>query len=120
LAVGLSGCAPRGENGAAGASDAPTADEVARARGLYDDMGCAACHGDSGEGIEGTAPALEALAPYWSVERLEAYLRDPQAFRAEHPDLDARHEVTYDAEMPAFDFLSEEQLRVLARWLLTR
>jgi len=120
LALALAGCGHQGNEHAAERPDAPTDDEVAQARSVYENMGCGACHGDSGEGIAGTAPALEKLAPYWTVEKLEAYLRDPQAFRAEHPDFDARHETRYDAEMPAFDFLSDEDLRALADWLLKR
>lgn len=115
----LAGCSPRGDAPASGGAPGLTADEVARARTLYENASCAVCHGESGEGVEPNAPALEGLASYWDEERLATYLLDPAAFRAANPDFDARGTKTYEMEMPAFDYLSEEERRALARWLLT-
>ena len=118
-AIGLAGCAPRSEPPPDASASSITENEVAEARAVYDDSGCAACHGERGEGVEDMGPALEALASYWDVERLADYVRDPQAFRAEHPGHAERRARDPDLEMPAFDFLSEDDLRLLARWLLT-
>jgi mono/diheme cytochrome c family protein len=101
-------------------SAAPTREEIDRARALYDGQACATCHGENAEGIEGAGPALRDLRPYWDVERLMGYLEDPRAFREENPDFEERRDRTYDLEMPAFDTLSDEERRLLARWLLTR
>ena len=72
------------------------------------------------QGLEGAGPALRDLAPYWDVDRLMAYLADPETFRAANPDFEDRREAVFELEMPAYDHLSEDQRRLLARWLLTR
>ena len=115
----LAGCSQRPGAPASGDAPGPTDDEVARARTLYENASCGVCHGESGEGVEPNAPALGGLASYWDEERLAAYLLDPAAFRAANPDFEARGKQTYEMEMPAFDYLSEEERRALARWLLT-
>jgi len=116
--MAVSGCSPRSGEAATGRVSGLTGDEVARARSLYENAACGVCHGDSGEGVEQSAPALGGLEPYWTAERLMEYVRDPAAFRAANPDFGARSDVTYELEMPAFDYLSEDELRLLARWLL--
>ena len=117
IALGLAGCSSRVDE-APHSPPTPglTGDEVARARALFDDGGCAVCHGDAGEELD-SGPPLTGLAEYWDVERLAAYVRDPSEFRQAPRDLDAG--VEYEAEMPAYDYLSEEELQLLARWLLT-
>jgi mono/diheme cytochrome c family protein len=94
--------------------------EASRARQLFEREGCVACHGEMTQGIENAGPALHALAPYWDVPRLMEYINDPTVFRAANPDFEQRRDVTYEVEMPAFDHLSAEQRKLLARWLLTR
>jgi mono/diheme cytochrome c family protein len=94
--------------------------EESRALELYQAEACAACHGEMAQGQEEIGPALRDLAPYWDVDRLMVYLADPEGFRAANPDFDERRDVAFEIEMPAFDHLSEEQRRLLARWLLTR
>jgi mono/diheme cytochrome c family protein len=94
--------------------------EESEALALYRSEACAVCHGEMGEGIEGAGPVLRDLAPYWDVERLMTYIADPEGFSAANPDFDERRDQTFELEMPASDHLSEEQRRLLARWLLTR
>jgi mono/diheme cytochrome c family protein len=98
----------------------PTAAEIARAVELYGQQACPECHGGNAEGVEDTGPALRELAPYWDVDRLVAYLADPDGFRIANPDFEERRDTVYELEMPAFDFVPEEDRRLLASWLLTR
>ena len=98
---------------------APTDAEIAQAQAIYEDQSCGVCHGETADGGE-IGPALRDLAPYWDVERLTAYLRDPDGFRSANPDFDARRTQAYDMEMPAYDELSDEDSRVLLGWLLSR
>ncbi len=94
--------------------------EESRALELFQSEACAACHGEMGGGVEGAGPALGSLAPYWSVERLMNYLEDPKSFRAANPDFENRRDEVFELEMPAYDHLSRDQRRLLARWLLSR
>jgi len=94
--------------------------EETRALELFDDLGCPACHGDLGEGLEEMAPSLRNLAPYWSAERLSTYILNPTWFRSQNPDFDARREVEFDIEMPSYEGVSEDERLLLGRWLMTR
>ena len=116
LPIGCGGGPPSGPS-----SSAPlTEGEESKAIGLFQSEGCNACHGDRAEGLEGAGPALRDLAPYWDVDRVMAYLADPEGFRAANPDFEDRRDTVYELEMPAFDHLTEDQRRLLARWLLSR
>jgi cytochrome c2 len=95
------------------------ADE-SRAITLFQSEACSVCHGEMAQGMEGAGPALRDLAPYWDTDRLTTYLADPEGFRADNPDFEDRRDVVFELEMPASDHLSEDQRRLLARWLLTR
>jgi len=109
--------------GAEDGSTAPAAvseAEASRALQLFQEEGCNGCHGDLAEGIEGSGPALRDLAPYWDVERLKAYLFDPEGFREANPDFEDRRSEEYPLEMPPFDHLDEQQRELLARWLMSR
>ena len=98
----------------------PTAAEIEQAKAVYEDQSCGICHGDTADGGD-IGPALSNMTPYWDVERLIAYLREPDAFREANPDFEERRDRAYDEmEMPAYDMLPDEDARVLARWLLTR
>lgn len=97
----------------------PTEAEIARAMELYGQQACPECHAGNAEGSE-NGPVLRDLAPYWNVDRLVDYLGDPDGFRVANPDFDDRRDTVYELEMPAFDFVPEEDRRLLARWLLTR
>jgi len=116
LATGCGGGPPSGPSPDAALSEA----DESKALGLFQSEGCNACHGDLAEGIEGVGPPLRDLAPYWDADRLMAYLADPEGFRATNPDFEDRRDTVYELEMPAFDHLSEDQRRLLARWLLAR
>lgn len=115
----LIGCGAEEPGEAQAANSLGEADE-SRAINLYQSEACTACHGEMAQGQEEIGPALLDLAPYWDVDRLMAYLEDPEAFRAANPDFEERRDVAFEIEMPAFDHLSEDQRRLLARWLLTR
>lgn len=115
----LVGCG--GENPGDGQASVTLSEaDESRAYALFQSEACTACHGEMAQGLEEAAPALKSLAPYWDVDRLMAYLADPEGFRAANPDFEDRREVVFELEMPASDHLSEDQRRLLARWLLTR
>jgi cytochrome c551/c552 len=102
------------------AGDSLSEADESRALALFQSEACSACHGEMARGIEEVGPALQDLAPYWDVDRLATYLADPEGFRAANPDFEDRRDVVFELEMPASDHLSEDQRRLLARWLLSR
>lgn len=102
------------------ASNSISEADESRAIKLFQSEACTVCHGEMAQGVEETGPALRDLAPYWDVDRLMAYIADPEGFRAANPDFEDRREVAFELEMPASDQLSEDQRRLLARWLLSR
>lgn len=76
------------------------------------------CHGKERQGTA-NAPPLVPLATSWTVEALERYLRDPRGFLEREADarlraIDGRYT---RMAMPSYD-RADEELRVLARWLL--
>lgn len=94
--------------------------DATEAVAVFQEEACTICHGEMGEGMAGVGPALQGLAPYWNEERLVAYLQDPEGFRAGNTDFEDRRDEQFELEMPAFDHLSDEQLQLLARWLMAR
>ena len=115
----LMGCGGQAPGDAQAGRSLSEADE-SRAFKLFQSEDCTVCHGEMAQGLEGVGPALRDLAPYWDVDRLMAYVTDPEGFRAANPDFEDRREVVFELEMPASDHLSEDHRRLLARWLLTR
>lgn len=92
------------------ASDAPVGER------LYASQGCAACHGQAGEGTM-LGPPLSGLADHWSRETLIEHLSDPAGVKAKNPRL-VELGRRYSMAMPAVSGLDEEQLGSLADWLL--
>ena len=115
----LTGCGGAEPDAARAGNSISEADE-SRAIKLFQSEDCTMCHGEMAQGLEEIGPALRDLAPYWDVDRLMAYIADPEGFRAANSDFEDRREVVFELEMPASDQLSEDQRRLLARWLLTR
>ena len=77
---------------------------------------CARCHGRAGEGSF-LAPTLDGIAANWDVDRLQRYLRDPDAIIAEDERLIAQGR-KYAQRMPAFPHIAPAQREALAAWLL--
>jgi len=117
--LALIGCGSDEPGEAQAVAGLSEADE-SRAIALFNSESCTMCHGEMARGQEGVGPALKDLAPYWDVDRLMAYLEDPEGFRASNTDFEDRRETEFELEMPASDHLSDDQRRLLARWLLTR
>jgi cytochrome c551/c552 len=117
--LALIGCGTEEPGEAQAAAGLSEADE-SRALALFDSEGCTVCHGEMANGQEGVGPGLKNLAPYWDVERLMVYLEDPEGFRESNPDFEDRRDTVFELEMPASDHLSDDQRKLLARWLLTR
>ncbi len=108
------GCGDR-----AAAEPAMSDEQIPAALAIYEDQSCSLCHGEQAEGND-NGPALKDLEPYWNEYRLVAYLTDPEGFRAANPDFDRRRDTKYELEMPEFGDVPEQDLRLLAQWLLSR
>lgn len=85
---------------------------------VYRADACSGCHGSAGQG-GATGPALVGLARHWTEDALVVFLRDPYAVMARDARLEAMKE-RYGIGMPPAQTTSEEKLRRLSRWLLTR
>lgn len=112
------GCGDGGGQVAPVAGEAPVAVDPVAAAALYEEHSCGMCHGDAREGTE-VGPALVDLAGYWDEDRMVRYLEDPTAYRESDASFQADR-TQYDTDMPAFDYVSEDDRRTLARWLLSR
>ena len=85
-------------------------------RQVYLAQSCGGCHGENRAGSE-LAPPLTSVHLHWSAERLETYLKHPEAVTASEPrlkDLSSRWEL----EMPGVEEASPEDVRALALFLL--
>ena len=89
----------------------PATDLEHAGRALYRGAGaCSACHGADGGGTM-LGPALAGRAARWDMDRLAAYLADPAAYAAEHPEV--QHQ-----RMPQPATTEPEELSALAAWTL--
>ena len=104
----LCGCA-RGQH-------APEERSTAEGRRIFGELGCAGCHGPTGEGTR-TAPSLEHLAAHWSEQTLVAYLEDPDQVKSETLRLQQLAE-GYVVHMPPARPGDRATLHTLARYLL--
>ena len=84
---------------------------------LYVDLGCAKCHGNKGQGLR-SGPPLDNLEDRWQEDSLLEYLKDPKGVMEVTPRLKYMAE-NYPIVMPAFPDTSEEDLRELARFVLS-
>jgi cytochrome c551/c552 len=84
---------------------------------LYADLGCAKCHGENLEG-QRSGPPVNDLANRWDEDSLVAYFKDPKAVMEERPRLKYMAE-DYPIMMPAFPDTNEEDLRMLAQFVLS-
>ena len=86
--------------------------------GLYVELGCERCHGESLQGTR-TAPALEDLGRRWEEDELVAYFKSPESFFQSKPQLQYLSE-RYAVDMPPIVGATDEELHRVARWLLER
>lgn len=85
---------------------------------LYVDLGCPRCHGFHIEGNR-YGPSLKGLSEHWdSPQTVVTYLRDPQSVVENDARLKAQ-DAEYDLKMQPVTDSSDEDLAVLAVWLLT-
>lgn len=113
------GCAGGGGDAAVPEAAAPTPSEIETARAVYENESCGMCHGPGGDGSD-LAPALVDLDGFWDEDRLVRYLENPAAFIEANPAFDDRRDTVFEMEMPAYDHVTEDDRRALARWLLSR
>ena len=83
---------------------------------LYVDLGCAKCHGDNREG-QRSGPPLVKIIDHWDEASLLEYLKSPKTFVQSNPRLSYLDE-EYPIAMPAYGDTDEEQLRILAKFIL--
>lgn len=77
---------------------------------------CGICHGREREGTE-LGPPLRNLARFWSAERLQAFLKEPESFRTSSERMAQLAEL-YPADMPGLPAATAEELTALAAYLL--
>ena len=84
---------------------------------LYVDLGCPRCHGFHLEGNR-YGPTLEGLSEHWdSPQMVVTYLRDPQTTVENDARLKAQ-DAEYKLKMQPVTDSSDEDLAILATWLL--
>ena len=83
---------------------------------LYQESGCATCHGQSGTGTA-LGPSLKQIAKYWKAEELGDYIQTPSTFRNKRPRLRSLA-AQYPGVMPEFQ-LSDRQRESLVEFLLS-
>ncbi|MBD3868536.1 MAG: cytochrome c [Acidobacteria bacterium] len=93
-----------------------TAEELEQVQVLVEDNICTECHGENLEGTE-TGPALAAVRQYWTKDLLIKYIYNPEFFMVSHPEVKRRNP-GFDIDMPPYTDLSEDERRLLARWVL--
>lgn len=93
-----------------------SAEELEQVQVLVEDNICTECHGENLEGTE-TGPALTAVRQYWTENLLIKYIYNPEFFMVSHPEVKRRNP-GFDIDMPPYTDLSEDERRLLARWVL--
>lgn len=93
-----------------------TGEELARVQELKEENICAECHGENLDGSE-TGPSLQNVAQYWTEDALVKYIYNPEFYMVSHQEVRQRNS-GYEADMPAFIDMPEEDRRLLARWVL--
>lgn len=84
---------------------------------LYVDLGCPRCHGFQLEGNR-YGPTLEGLSEHWdSAQEVVTYFRDPATIVENDARLKAQ-DSEYNLKMQPLTTNSDEDLEILAAWLL--
>ncbi len=85
---------------------------------LYVDLGCPRCHGFHQDGNR-YGPTLKGLSEHWdSTQTVVTYLRDPKSVVENNARLKTQ-DAEYDLKMQPVKDSSDEDLAVLAAWLLS-
>jgi mono/diheme cytochrome c family protein len=85
---------------------------------VFDELGCASCHGAQLGGTR-TAPPLADLDSHWQTDSLVSYLQNPAEVARATPHIAYRNE-RYPLQMPSFGHVDEAKLRQLVEFLMTR
>jgi cytochrome c551/c552 len=93
-----------------------TAEELEQVQILVEENICTECHGENLEGTE-TGPALTGVGQFWTENKLEKYIYNPEFFMVSHPEV-RRRNAGYEIDMPPYTDLAEADRRLLARWVL--
>lgn len=92
----------------------PAADEIDGAE-VYAAAGCASCHGADLGGRK-MGPPLTGIAPYWTMDEMVRWLKDPSSAYGKDRLVEIGRE--YGIVMPPAVGLTEAELIALSRWLL--
>lgn len=92
----------------------PSADEIDGAE-VYKNAGCSSCHGADLSGRK-MGPPLTGIAPYWTVDEMVRWLKDPSSAYGKDRLVEIGRE--YGIVMPPANRLTETELEALARWLM--
>ncbi|RMF59725.1 MAG: cytochrome c [Calditrichaeota bacterium] len=86
-------------------------------RQVYEQWGCGSCHGEDGNGSP-RGPALRRLPERWDRQTLNAYLKNPRAFRQQDPRLGQLARRYFPISMPSPEGITERQRALLVDYLL--
>lgn len=94
-------------------------DKIETGARLYQQSGCATCHGT---GAEGTArgPALTELEDRWDPTVLSAYLKNPKSYREKDERLQRLSKRYFPVLMPGLETLNEAERSLISDYLLRR
>lgn len=85
---------------------------------LYQQQGCATCHGAEGQGGP-LGPKLAGIGAMWKRDALVEYLKDPLGYAAKDERL-AKQAKQYSIAMTKFDLLPQSDLESLADYVMAR
>jgi mono/diheme cytochrome c family protein len=94
----------------------PSASDALPGRQVYEVKNCTRCHGADAEG--GTsAPSLRNIGSRLTKEQIVEFLKDPPKFIKNNPRL-ATQPGRFPTQMPAYPYIEESELQLLAEYLL--
>ena len=94
----------------------PSASDALPGRQVYEVKNCTRCHGVDAEG--GTsAPSLRDLGSRLTKTQIVEFLKDPPKFMKNNPGL-AAQPGRFPTQMPAYPYVEESDLHLLADYLL--
>lgn len=85
---------------------------------LFEEQGCATCHGSDYKGTQ-LGPPLTRLKKIWKRQELLQYLKNPEQYEEKNPRLKKLATNYSMMKMPGFDFLKPIALQSVIDFLFT-
>ena len=85
---------------------------------LFEEQGCATCHGSDFKGTQ-LGPPLARLKKTWKRQELLPYLKNPEQYAEKNPRLKKLASNYSMMKMPGFDFLKPTELQAIMDFLFT-